>query len=123
MARRTVVVSARPQFEAVRLELARAGTGGGARVTPIDGLAARLAGGLLTSIDPDDLARAVSAALADTSDPVNTASMVKKDVDSTYDPGLNRLHMQVFGIHSRGCEAALERERREQCFERQRLWY
>jgi PD-(D/E)XK nuclease superfamily len=62
MARRTIVVSARPQFEAIRLELARS-DGSGVLVTPVERMATRLAGGLLDFADPDDLVRAVSAVL------------------------------------------------------------
>ncbi|TPG53645.1 PD-(D/E)XK nuclease family protein [Roseomonas nepalensis] len=63
MLRRTIVVAARPQFEAARLDLARSGAGNGARVTPIEGLAARLAGGLLSPVQPDLLVESVSDAL------------------------------------------------------------
>lgn len=63
MARRTIVVSARTHLETMRLELARSGAGGGAKVTPIEGLAERLAGGFLTPINPDSLSRAVSEVL------------------------------------------------------------
>lgn len=55
--------------------------------------------------------------------PVNTASQTKSNVNFAYDPRCNRIHMPVFGIHPRGCEEALEREKKEQRFERERLWY
>lgn len=55
--------------------------------------------------------------------PVNTASKVMEGVRSAHNPQLNRLHVSVFGIHPRGCKDALDQERREQRFERQRLWY
>ena len=63
MARRTIVIAGRTQLDAVRLALARSKAGHGARATPIEGLAARLAGGLLTAVEPDTLANAVAQAL------------------------------------------------------------
>jgi exodeoxyribonuclease-5 len=55
--------------------------------------------------------------------PVNTAGKTKDHVRVAYDRRANLLHLAVFGCHAAGCEEALERKRREQRFERQRLWY
>lgn len=63
MNRRTIVISGRLQLDAVRLGLARSSAGSGALATPIEGLAARLAGGFLTAVKPDALATAVAGAL------------------------------------------------------------
>jgi len=68
MTRRTIVVTVRAQFEAVRLELARDDDGSGALVTPVERMVARLAGGLLDTINSDDLVRAVFAVLEDLPD-------------------------------------------------------
>lgn len=63
MARRTIIISGRPQLDSVRLRLAQSLEGHGARVTPIEGMAARLAGGFLTAVEPDALAEAVAQTL------------------------------------------------------------
>ncbi len=55
--------------------------------------------------------------------PVNTASAAKDTVEVAYDRASNRLHLPVFRCHPLGCEDAIDRERAELRFERQRLWY
>lgn len=55
--------------------------------------------------------------------PVNTASLAVETVAIAYDPRRKRIHMPVYGLYPNGCEEAVEFERQEQRFERQRLWY
>jgi len=55
--------------------------------------------------------------------PVNTATEIQTNCKIAYDSVHNRLHMPVFGISPDGCEAAIEEEKRQQKFERERLWY
>src|SRR3954452_18379452 len=68
MIRRTIVASVRALLNAAVVELARSGGGSGACVTPIEGLAARLAGGFLSPIESEPLSRAVGAILAEATD-------------------------------------------------------
>lgn len=63
MSRLTVIVGGAAELDAARLDLARSDRGHGARVVPIEGLAARLAGGFWTGVSPDDLSVAVEGAL------------------------------------------------------------
>ncbi|MCO6415853.1 UvrD-helicase domain-containing protein [Siccirubricoccus sp. KC 17139] len=55
--------------------------------------------------------------------PVNTAGKAMDMVRVAYDRTANILHMAAFGCQPEGCRDALARERQEQRFERQRLWY
>jgi hypothetical protein len=63
--RRTIVVAGRLPIEAARLELARAGGAHGANVWPVEWVAARLAGGFLSVIGPDDLSHAIAEVVRD----------------------------------------------------------
>lgn len=55
--------------------------------------------------------------------PVNTAGRAMDMVTVAYDRTANVLRMGAFGCHPVGCRDALDEERRQQRFERQRLWY
>ncbi len=66
--RRSIVVEDFAAFDAVRLQLARAGAGHGVRIGSVQDVVARLAGGFFTGITSESLSIAIAGALEDLPD-------------------------------------------------------